>query len=283
MNILLGIPLLMMLPLSGRTCQKTFARPMPPSALVHDWPLRIELTGSAPEFHTVYNSSLTLVSHIDNFESRESECQWVNNRGNSGLMTHFFDDRMRPLSWTAVGIPLKPSDNIITVNCTDYYGNKSAHTITITYNPTIAFILADPDSHALAEPEPTVNKPTVVTFTISIAALRGARLGAGGVKIHQLDDHRRIIDNAPFPVTLYGNIPAGDDYGVFTGTATLLETTTAALHIRLIADTLNGSIRQDGYSDVFDIPVLTKEEIKETKGDIKNWIGDHGEEQSPCH
>lgn len=186
------------------------------------------------------------ISGIASDDVSLTDVTWTNDQGGSGTATGTTD-------WAVSDIPLQPGDNLISITATDSGGNTASDSLTVAHNPYLEFL-----STPVAEPDAIfVNEQTPVIFRIAIE--NNPNLDKLSVELLQVDEDNNIIETLT-DLADDGNVDNGDDIasdGVFSGKASLTETTEGFINLRISADTIETPGTVTAYSEVFNLSVIT--------------------------
>lgn len=190
---------------------------------------------------------LTLdISGIASDDVSLTDITWTNDQGGSGTATG-------TTAWAVADIPLQSGDNLISVTATDSGGNTASDSLTVAYNPNLEFL-----STPVAEPDAIfVDEQTPVIFRIAIE--NNPNLDKSSVTLLQVDADNNVIGTLT-ALADDGNVDNGDDIasdGVFSGIASLTETTEGFVNLRVSADTIEASGTVTALSEVFNLSVIT--------------------------
>lgn len=170
---------------------------------------------------------------------------WSNNRGGTGAATGTTE-------WTISNISLQTGDNIITVTAKDAAGNASSDAITITYNPSIAFL----SSLQMAPDSAFVSEAMTVIFRIGIE--NNPNLDKTSVRLVRVDSNNNVVGTIA-SLADDGNIDNGDDIasdGVFSGKAVINENTEGVVRLRISADITESTGSVTAYTEVFNFSII---------------------------
>lgn len=173
---------------------------------------------------------------------------WVNvNTGASGNCTG-------TTGWSASGITLQETDNLIVATASDAAGNTGSDSLTVTYNKYVSFTTdptADPSGVIMAQ-------STDVTIRIGIAP--NSNLLDSTVRLLRLDSQGNVTDSLNF---LYDDgdwFNKGDDIagdGIFSTKQSFLESFEGTIRLRIMAITQETEGEVVAYSSIFTIPVIS--------------------------
>jgi hypothetical protein len=203
----------------------------------------IEIT--SPTGSSGYSTKSSTVTLAGSSSDGVVSITWLNSRGGSGTAIGTTD-------WIISSIPLQTGDNFIRVTAKDSVGKGSSDSITVTYNPSIAFLSTlqmTPDSAF-------VNEATTVIFRIGIE--NAPNLDKSSVKVLRVDANNNIVGTLA-SLADDGNVVNGDDIasdGVFSGKAVINESTEGYIRLRVSADITETSGTVTAYTEVFNFSVM---------------------------